>query len=256
MNNVLKLTVILTLVMIAAAGCSQKSSTKKKSDSTSELKPAPKPEIDRTEPTVGGCDGKERDNASRCYYKNIPRITLNGAGNPNQSGASIEIIGPVLWSSLNNLPGYDQDSFSTDLTFNLRIQALMPYPNEKTLGNRYCSNELSQFTRMKVHFMLRNSVTSIATHFSVEAKLNEYSKKIVVSDVARIPSGAPDKILEVVGIMTDHRCQRQSPPKGCADGSYWGDIPVVLHTEFPNAPTGCATFRIEYATDSTYDLPN
>ncbi len=266
MNNVVKISVILTLVMMVSTGCTQKSTTKKKTDTTNELKPGTGTgtgtgsDNDNDVTSINGCDGIVRNNASRCYYKNIPRITLNGAGNTNQPGASVEIIGPVLWSSLNNLPGYDQGSFSTDLTFNMRIKAIKPYQNEKTLGGRYCSNNLSQFTRVKVHFMLRNSVTSITNHFSIEAKLDQYSKKFIVANEATIPSGAPDKILEVVGIMTDHRCQLQNPPIGCGDGSYWGDIPAVIRKDsngnLINDPVACASFQIEYATDTTYDLPN
>ena len=256
MNNVVKISVILTIAMLVSTGCSKNSSTTKTTNGTSELKPGTGTGIIKDEPAVSGCDGIERSSASRCYYKNIDRITLNGAGNPNQTGASSTVLGPVLWSSLNNLPGYDQSSFNTDLTFNLRIKALMPIQNEMTVGNRSCSNNLSQFKRIKVFFMLRNSVTSLSTYFSAEAKLNEYSKKIVVADEARIPSGAPDKILEVVGILTDHRCLLQNPPIGCAEGTYWGDIPTVVTTATTKPPTGCASFKIEYATDTTYDLPN
>ena len=56
--------------------------------------------------------------------------------------------------------------------------------------------------------------------------------------------------------MTDHRCKLENPPTGCGDGTYWGDIPLVLSTKSPAAPTGCASFKLEFATDTTYDLPN
>lgn len=259
MKNIFKITLALTLITVLAAGCAQKtSSTKKKSTSSSDGLTGGDGDGDGNTGTGGtgtipGCDGVYRDGATRCYYKNIPRITLNGAGNPNQTGASVEIIGPVLWSSLTSIPGYDQNSFATDATFHLRIKAEQPYQNEKSVGNRFCADALSQFSRIKVYFMLRNSVTSIATPFSVEAKLNQYSQKIVVEDVSRVPTGAKDKILEVVGVMTDHRCKRGSPPAGCAAGTYWGDIP--LNTTDAKNPTGCASFSIQYSTDTTYDLP-
>ena len=212
-------------------------------------------QIGEDNPSIDGCDGIARNSATRCYYKNIQRITMNGAGNTNQPGSTVESLSRVLWSSQNNLPGYDQESFRSDLEFNLRIKALKPYQNEKSVMNRFCSNNLSQFTRMKVFFMLRNSVKTITPYFSVEAKVDQYSKKVIVKNEVGLPTGANDKILEVIGIMTDHRCLLQNPPIGCGDGSYWGDIPLVVSSAHPDAPTACASFQIEYSTDSTYDLP-
>lgn len=255
MKNIFKITLALTLVVVLASGCQQKTSSTKKKSSSSSSDGLTGGDDDNTTTTPGlptGCVGIYRDGATKCYYKNIPQITLNGAGNPNQTGASAEIIGPVLWSSVNNLPSsYDRNSFVTDATFHLRIKAIAPAASEKTVKNRLCSN--AKFTRVKVYFMLRNSITSATTTFSTTAKVGLFSEKVIVEDVAGIPGGAQDKILEVVGIMSDHRCHIYNPPAGCSDGTYWGDIP--LNTTNAANPTSCAAFTIQYATDTTHDLP-
>lgn len=261
MKNVLKITLALTLVVMMAAGCSQKTSTKKKSSSTSSSGlNGDGTVITPDTGTVSGCNGVDwtYGQSTRCYYKNISRITLSGAGNPNQTGASATIVGPVLWSSANNLPpGYDQQSFSTDSKFRVRIKALQALQTGRSVAGKSCTNNLSlhdkpPFTRMKVFFMFRNSSNSLMDPIEVDAKVDQYSAKIDLP----VPNGAGNKVLEVVGVLTDHRCQIADPPSGCSTGTYWGDIPLVVSSKYPDAPTSCASFSIEYATDYTWDLPN
>lgn len=257
MKNVFKITLALTLVVMMAAGCQQKTSTKKKSSTSSGLTGGGGTDTD-TGNTVDDCDGIRRTGyETRCYYADLPKLTVAGTGTAAQ-GSTTPIIGPVLWSSVNNLPGYDQGSFETDSTFKLRIKASIPVSNEVSVNrvnnlSKTCSASLSKFTRMRVYFMLRNSVTSITSYYTADSTVGAYGKKITLP----VPKGATDKILEVVGVATDHRCQLANPPSGCSNGTYWGDIPLVNPTSgsISNPPTYCASFNIEYSTDSTYDLP-
>lgn len=261
MKNVFKITLALTLVVMMAAGCQQKSSTKKKSSTSSGLTGGGGGTD--TNPGTGSgsiedCDGIARYDATRCYYSDLPKITLAGTGTAAQ-GSTTPIIGPVLWSSLNNLPGYDLDSFETDSTFKLRIKAEVPVANEVSINRvnslaKTCAGGLAgNFSRMRVYFMLRNSVTSLTSYYTADANVGSYGKKISLP----VPKGAAGKILEVVGVATDHRCKMANPPAGCSAGTYWGDIPLVNPTpgSIPNPPTYCASFKIEYSTDTTYDLP-
>lgn len=255
MKNVFKITLALTLVVMMAAGCQQKTSTNKKKSSSSSSNglTGEGTDVIADSGTIDDCDGVRWNyDATRCYYKNINRITLSGAGNPNQTGASAVVIGNPLWTSSNNLPGYDQSSFESDTKFRIRIKALAPLQNDRSVAGKSCTGNLSAFTRMKVFFMLRNSSNPIMPYVEVEAKINQYSQKISID----VPKGTGNKVLEVVGILTDHRCQRENPPTGCSNGTYWGDIPLVVSSKYPDAPTGCASFKVEYATDTTYDLPN
>lgn len=260
MKKILQVSLTLTLVMMIAAGCQQKSTNKKKSSTSSGLTNEQGTNTGTDTGGVSGCNGVDWTYgvATRCYYKNINRITLSGAGNPNQTGASATIVGPVLWSSANNLPsGYDQQSFSTDSKFRIRIKPMLAIQTDRSVAGKSCTNNLSlpgkpAFTRMKVFFMFRNSSNSLINPIEVDAKVDQYSQKIDLP----VPNGTGNKVLEVVGILTDHRCQITNPPNGCANGTYWGDIPLVVSSKYPDAPTSCASFAIEYATDSTYDLPN
>ncbi len=252
MKNVFKITLALTLVVMMAAGCQQKSSTKKKSSTSDGLTGDTGTDVGTDTGSISGCDGVRWNyDATRCYYKNINRVTLSGAGNPNQTGASAVVIGPVLWSSANNLPGYDQNSFDSDTNFRIRIKPMSPLQNDRSVAGKSCTTNLSAFSRMKVFFMLRNGSNPIMPYVEVEAKIDQYSQKVSID----VPKGTGTKVLEVVGILTDHRCKRENPPAGCSNGTYWGDIPLVVSSKYPDAPTGCASFKIEYATDTTYDLP-
>ena len=144
MKNVVKITLAFTLVAMMASGCQQKTTVKKKkpSDSSSSgLGVGPGADSNSGSTTDTGtldnCNGKYRYGARRCYYKNIPKITLNGAGTVAQ-GSTVSVIGPVLWSSRFSIPGYDQNSFSSDLTFNLRIRPEYSDAGELTLAGISC----------------------------------------------------------------------------------------------------------------------
>ena len=247
--KILKISVLLSLVIILAAGCSDKKSTKKKTTTSGTDTITTDPDVVNDGTTANCTKGIYRDGATRCYYSDIPRITLNG------SGANATAIGPVLWSSRTKLPStYSQNNFVSDATFSLRIKAQYPSSNATTSQGKICSSSMkNNFTRMKVYFMLRRSIDSITTYKEVTATVGSFSGKVYFD----LPGGTTDPyILEVVGIETDHRCNAAygslttSQKAACTAGTYWSDIPLAA------GPTSCAAFDIEYATDNTYDLPN
>lgn len=250
MKNMVKISMLLSLVVVMA-GCQKTTTTKKKSTSTTVTNPVTDTSTDTgSGTTVSGCNGVYRSGATRCYYTGLAKITLNG------SGANASAIGPVLWSSRTSVSStYSQNTFRSDATFSVRIKGQYPYANEVTRQGKVCSSSMmNNFTKVKVFLMLRRSIDSIAEYQELTASVNAYSSKIYFD----LPGGTDDPyILEVVGIQTDHRCNTAygslttAQKSACTAGTYFSDIP--LNT---GGPTSCAGFNIEYATDSTYDLPN
>lgn len=255
MKNLIKTSFFLTLVAMIAVGCQQKSSTNKKSSSTSSSSTGTT-DLSTGTKTLDGCDGVYRADATSCYRADIPTFTLSGTS--TSAGVA---IGPVLWSSATSLPStYSQNSFVTDATFKVRIKASYPNANARSAQGRLCSGPMAyNFTRVKVYLMLRRTIDSITTPVEVVAKVGAYSTKKSLP----IPGGTTEPyILEVVGIATDHRCTTTAygslstnEKAACTAGTYWGSIPLVVSSAYPDALTSCAGITLEYSTDSTYDLP-
>ena len=119
---------------------------------------------------------------------------------------------------------------------------------------RKCSQyTATNFTKMKLFVMLRKSGVSVGETAELIATADSsgnwnYSNTYRYS----VPSGTTSPlILEVVGVQTNHRCTGKygTPPANCT----FMDIPVVTST---NNPTECVGFKLQMATDETYDLPN
>ncbi|MEA9357087.1 hypothetical protein SHI21_12755 [Bacteriovorax sp. PP10] len=256
MKNLMKTSLFMTLVLMMAVGCQQKTSTNKKSSSTSNSSTGTGTiDLSTGNQTLDGCDGVYRADATSCYRSDIPTFTLSGTS--TSTGVS---IGPVLWSSRTSLPStYSQNSFVTDATFKVRIKPSYPNANARSAQGRLCSGPMAyNFTRVKVYLMLRRTIDSITTYKEITAKVGAYSTKTALS----IPGGTTEPyILEVVGIATDHRCNAAygslsaNEKAACTAGTYWGSIPLVVSSAYPDALTSCAGITLEYSTDSTYDLP-
>lgn len=199
-------------------------------------------------PTVTNCsDGVYRSGTSSCYYSNIPRLVFSGPGT----------YGTTIWSSKNNLPSsISQNQFRTDATFAVRIKPSYPLANEASRQGRTCSGYTStNFTKLKVWVMLRRSIDSLGEVQELTASVNAYSNTARFT----VPGGTSDPyIVEVIGVNSDHRCNAvygslsASDKAACTAGTKYFDIPVNSTT----APTECVAFKMDVATDDTYDLPN
>lgn len=254
MKNLINTTLFLSLVMVMASGCTQKTTTKKSSSSSSSNGSITNPSTDTGTGTIDGCDGVYRANATSCYRSDIPTFSLSG------TESKTVVVGPVLWSSRTSLPStYSQNSFVTDSTFKVRIKALQN-SNSVSMQGRNCSGPMAyNFSRIKVSFMLRRSSDSITVYKEAIANVGSFGTKISLP----VPGGTTDPyILEVVGVATDHRCKVEygtlstNEKAACTAGTYWGTIPLQLPTAaYSNPPTSCVGVVMEYSTDSTYDLP-
>lgn len=253
MKNLMKTSLFLTLVLMMAAGCQQKTSTNKKSSTSNSSTGTI--DLSTGNQTLDGCDGVYRADATSCYRADIPTFTLSGTGTTGIA------IGPIVWSSATSLPStYSQNSFVTDATFKIRFKPSYPNSNARSAQGRLCSGPMAyNFTRVKLYVMLRRTIDSITTYKEITAKVGAYSTKAALS----IPGGTTEPyILEVVGIATDHRCNAAygtlstNEKAACTAGTYWGSIPLQANTtKVPDALTSCAGITLEYSTDSTYDLP-
>jgi len=230
---------LLAIFFLSLQGCAQK-------DNTKVIKNTVTNPVTTTPPTTpggtGGCDGVYRDGATSCYYTNLPTLVFSGPGT----------IGPVYWSSNTDLPEYvSPNQFRTDATFSIRMKPSY-VDGGKSRQNRNCSQYTkTNFNKLKVEVMLRKSSSSLGEVKTLTASVGSYSP------VARfsVPSGTTSPfILEVVSVLSDHRCNSYygSAPGGCPNSFF--DIPV--NGTNPANPTECVGFTLEYATDNTYDLPN
>lgn len=192
------------------------------------------------------CDGIARNGLTKCYYKNLPEVAINGPGT----------LGPIYWSSATDLNGYgiSPQQFSTDATFSVRMIPSYIIDKRSSKQGRSCSPFTAKnFTKMRLKVMLRKSGQSLgetATLISTADSSGNWN----YSNTYRytVPAGTTDPfILEVVGAETDHRCTGKygSIPSGCT----YMDIPLVTNTSYP---TECVGFTLQMATDETLDLPN
>jgi hypothetical protein len=244
-KKTIKLSLVASLAAIAIlAGCAQKSSTTNNTSNTSSggtSTPITGGGGSGGTGGISGCNGVYREGAASCYYTNLPTITISGPGT----------YGVTYWSSNTNLPQHISPSqFRTDATFNVRIKPKYADATNSIQGRRCSSFTKSNFSRLQVQLMLRRSVDTLGEIRTVNASVDAYSSKAVFT----VPGGTADPyILEVVSVMSNHRCNAVygSAPGGCPNVYF--DIPV--NTNVAN-PTECVAFDIEYSTDNTYDLPN
>jgi hypothetical protein len=249
MKNVTKISFLLLLVATTLASCSQKTSgTKTVYTTVTNPSTGTDTGTGTGTGTVTGCsDGVARSGTTSCYYSNLPRLVISGPGT----------YGTTIWSSKNNLPSsISQNQFRTDATFAVRIKPTYPLANEPSRQGRTCSGYTStNFTKLKVWVMLRRSIDSLGEVQELTASVNSYSNTARFT----VPGGTSDPyIVEVIGVNSDHRCNTvygslsTSDRAACTAGTKYYDIPVNSTT----APTECVAFKMDIATDDTYDLPN
>ncbi len=191
---------------------------------------------------VTGCaDGVARSGATKCYYTNLDKLVYSGPGT----------VGPVYWSSATDLPSHiSPNQFRTDATFAVRMKPSVADGGLSKQGRSCSQYTKNNFTKLQVQVMLRRAGDSLGEVKTLTGSVGGSSNTARFT----VPSGTTSPfILEVVSVLSNHRCNAVygSAPTGCPNSFY--DIPVVTDTAYP---TECVAFNLEYATDETYDLPN
>lgn len=203
--------------------------------------------------SVTNCsDGVSRTDATRCYYSLGP-LTFNGSG---QSGFR-------YWQSNTDLSSdFTQDIFRTDMNFRVRIKPVIADSTYSAQGRRCSQFTKNNWNRLQVKLMLsKTSDSGLSTNIKTfTAKVGEFSE----AQSFIVPTGATGPlVLSVHSFMSDHRCFHDgskyvygslpaSDLTRCKNGTTFYDIPLVTSTA---NPTECIAFQIDFATDTTYDLP-
>lgn len=247
----------LLVTLVAFAGCSEKSTSSKETNNFI------------TNPVTGGgttgggttgggttgggttptgCDGIARGNSAvtDCYYSLDP-IIFSGSGRNT---------GVPYWTSLG-ATGLSQAWFESDGQFSVRIKPLTTL-NLRSKQGRLCSQFTNlNFTRMKVELRL---VTASGAASNIVTLSSAVGTASVKGKFTYLPPTTSPYRLEVLSILTDHRCSGRygsnstTQATECSNNGYT-DIPVVQSTTNPDAPTECVALQIDFATDTTYDLP-
>ena len=257
MKNLFKTSLLLTFIAMLAAGCGQTTTSNTKKTSTSSSNPSTGTPNTHTIPTtpvdpgtIAGCNGVYRAGASRCYFTEIPKIQFNGTSLTASAVNNVQI-----WSSATGLPSsFSPNNFVTDGSFSVRFKPTIASTGNSQQG-RVCSGpQAYNWSRVRIHLMLRRQGESLTTIYTTSASLDAYSTKI---NLPVLSGTTAPYVLEVMGIESDHRCKTEvygnlstAEKAACTAGNYWASIP--LNT---GGPTACVAVNLEFATDSTYDLP-
>ena len=236
--------ITLVILLTLLSGCAQKSSTRINSSTSSTTSGTSSPisgsgNVGNT--GISGCNGVYRESATSCYFSNLPTLTISGPGT----------YGITYWSSNSNLPQHiSPNQFRTDASFNVRIKPKYADATNSIQGRKCSPFTKTNFSKLQIQLMLRRSTDTLGEIKTVSASVDTYSSKATFT----VPGGTTNPyVLEVVSVMSNHRCNSAygSAPNGCPNVFF--DIPVNTNTY---NPTECVAFDIEYSTDNTYDLPN
>jgi hypothetical protein len=245
-NSKVKNVAMLTTMLLMFSSCTQKMVNSSSTSTSSSSSSSTSTTDSSSSTTISGCDGVYRSGASTCYYKNLPEVTVSGPGT----------YGTTLWSSSTDLSGtgLSQNQFVTDATFSVRMVPSYILDKRTSKQGRVCTNQRTVPTKVKLFVMMRKSTASLGEVATLTATYNTSSSTWDYSNTYRytVPGGTTSPyVLEVVGVQTNQRCLESSPPATCSTEPYM-DIPVVTGT----SPTPCIGFKLQMATDETYDLPN
>lgn len=184
------------------------------------------------------CDGIYRPGARRCYFSNIPTIFTSGG-----------TFGQTLWSSSTLDPKIYLPQFVSENSFNVRVITKNSSEGVSTFGKK-CNLKSFQSTKLKIKIMLRkeeNRIGEMATLISEKDK---------PSDVwhFQIPqSNDQSYVLEVVDVESNSACL-DNVLKNTSLCKRTG-FSILKKTYNEEIAKECASFDIQFSTDSTYDLP-
>lgn len=253
MKKITSISLLLLLVALTTTSCTQKTSGTK-TVYTTVTNPSTGGGTGGTGGTGGGgttnptgcSDGVPRNGSTECYYTNIPRVVVSGPGK----------YGTTIWSSRNLDSSISQNQFRTDATLAIRLKPTYPNALETSIQGRTCAGHTAaNFSKLKVSIMVRKANSSLGYTQDLIADVNSFSNTARY----RVPVGTSDPfIVEVIGVSSNHRCLTQyygnlttQEKAACNSGTLWYDIPVNA-----GSATECVAFKMDMATDDTYDLPN
>lgn len=250
MKKITSVSLLLLLVAVTTMSCTQKTTgtTKVVYKDPITGNPVDPSNPNPTYPTnPSGCsDGVARNGVTECYYTNIPRVVVSGPGK----------YGTTIWSSRNLDSSISQNQFRTDATLAIRLKPSYPNALETSIQGRTCSGHTAaNFSKLKVSIMVRKANSSLGYTQDLIANVNSFSNTARF----RVPVGTSDPfIVEIIGVSSNHRCTTQyygnltsQEVAACNSGNLWYDIPVNS-----GSATECVAFKMDMATDDTYDLPN
>nr|BDT27255.1 hypothetical protein BHI3_07210 [Bacteriovorax sp. HI3] len=216
---------VLLLSTVAVTGCGQKTTGKSVTNNY-----ITNPSTDNGS---GTSTGTGSSGTTYTFSTALPDLTIQGPGTNS-----------LYWSSANNLPSYiDPNSFQADARFAVRIKAFRVTGGTALANPSHAAKACSTFTtnnfsKMQVKLMLRKSGSSLGETQTLvaDASTSAYSS---VAEFT-VPSGSSSPfILEVVEVLTDHRCKASSGKLYCP----YADIPYNS-----GGPTECVGLKVEYAT--------
>ena len=253
MKNFTKITFMIVLLAFALSGCAKKT-TKTINTTTTAKNPITDTDKDGNgveddeesgSNSIEGCKGVYRAGATSCYIASLPNIIISGPGT----------IGYKYYSTADgNIGGTDPNAFLSDRVFSVRIKASRVVGGKSNSPSvRNCSNHTStQFGKMQVDVMLRKPGQSIGSTLTFEANVDSKSGGYSSKQYFTVPGGSSDPlVLEITKVLTDHRCYLAKQNPNSPYCSSYADIPVNNLGD-----TECVGVKLEFATDSTYGLPN
>lgn len=235
MKNMTKISFLVLLLSFALSGCAEKTKGKTVVINNTTTSPVTTGGSGTNTDTDGDGD-VDGDDAAVTFYTNLPILTIQG---PGTNG--------MYWSSATNLPAYiSPNQFRTDAKFSVRIRASR-VTGGTALANSYkaakaCSTFTSNnFSKIQAKIMLRRSGDSLGEVVTVTSDVDSVGAAASFT----VPGGTTQPyILEVVEVLTDHRCKQSGGSLYCP----YADIPYNS-----GGPTDCVGLKVEFATDSSYN---
>lgn len=174
------------------------------------------------------CDGIKRGEAKKCYYTNLPMLTVT-KGYP----------GKKYWSS-TSLSNDLKKQFRTENVLNLRIIA-RKNGSELSTFNKKCNEKSFIATKLKVKLILRTPENMSGETATLISRIDRPSSTWNFT----VPQSDQALIVDVIDVKSNSRCVK------CKKSKYLD----LQSGDQKGIAKECAAFDIQFATDSTYDLP-
>lgn len=174
------------------------------------------------------CDGIKRADAKKCYYTNLPLLTVSKA-----------LLRRKYWSS-SSLNIEMKKQFKTENVLNLRIVA-RKNGNGLSTFNKKCNESSFVASKLKVKIMLRSSENITGETATLISRIDHPSYTWNFT----IPQSDQSLILDVIEVKSNSRCVN------CKKSKYLD----LQSGELKGFAKECAAFDIQFSTDTTYDLP-
>lgn len=199
-----------------------------------------------TDPPVTGGHGDGTgpgisDAGQTINYYSLNNIIVHGTADPNRFPAPNNIP----WSSATGIASSDQQIFTTNSRFNVRVRAQKgPAQNTNDVRNIPCSYVNDLYKKLEVTLCLRSSNgTCVQTHTFSDIPLGQVSK---IKEFTVPGNTANPLVLEVLDVQWDYTC------------TYYGQGGFNNELGYcPFAPiwdTQCVKFDLQFSTDTTKDL--